>query len=64
MAFRCINFNSFPNKPWFLHVYSISFLTYTVYPVRKTLSFSSNLKLSSANFCSLDESKIHRLGKA
>ena len=35
------NLNPFPNKPWFLHVCSTSFF--------KTLPFSSNLKLSSAN---------------
>ena len=50
-----LHINTFPNKAWFLHVYSTSLL--------KTLPFSSNLKLSCANSLSLEESKICCLGK-
>ena len=56
-------FNPFQNKPWFLHVCSVSFPTLFSTPWEKFLPFSSNLKLSSANSLNLEESKIRRLGK-
>ena len=72
-------FNPFTNKPWFLRVCTLlktlekgeiardeqflhfpqSFLSVW----ENYLPFSSNLKLSSANFFSLEESKVCRLGK-
>ena len=67
--------NHFPNKPWFLLVYSTSLLktlwekdTLLVKSMFSTrldnfLPFSSNLKSSSANSFSLEESKICCLGK-
>ena len=74
--------NSFPNKPWFLHLCSTSLLK-TLWEKEKLLvtsnfsfshsvfcpfwrtfpPFSSNLKLSSGNSFSLEESEICRLGK-
>ena len=51
--------NPFPNKPWFLRVCSTSLSNHLENP----LPFSSNLKLSSANSFSLEESEICRLGK-
>ena len=71
-------FNPFPNKPWFLHVYSTSLLktlwekekllvtsNFPVFSTRSEnfLPFLSNLKLLYANSFSLEESKIGRLGK-
>ena len=59
--------NPFPNKPWFLRVCSINLLKtifhIVFYPLQKFLPFSFDLKLSSANSFSLEESKICRLGK-
>ena len=67
-------FDPFPNKPWFLHVCSTSLLK-TLWEKEKLLvqyflpilekfpPFSLNLKLSSANSFSLEESKICCLGK-
>ena len=70
--------NLFPNKPWFLLVCSTNLLktlktlrerTISPFPtvfstlLENFLSFSSHLKLSSANCFSLEESKIYRLGK-
>ena len=65
-------FNPFPNNPWFLRVCIVSLLK-TLWEkggiARNSIrlenfqSFPSNLKLSSANFFSLEESKICRLGK-
>ena len=42
---------------------NFSFSNSVFYPFRKISSFTSNLKLSSANSISLEESKICRLGK-
>ena len=58
-------FNPFPNKPWFLRVCSISLLKKHYWKRRKNnfFSFSSNLKLSSVNSFSFEESKNCRLGK-
>ena len=58
--------NPFQNKPWFLRVCSneqFSFSISIFYCFENFPPFSSNLKLSSANFFSLEESKICRLGK-
>ena len=73
---RIQKLNLFPNKPWFLHVCSTclgekkllltsSFPFRTVFSIlsENFLPFSSNLKLSSANTFSLEESKICHLGK-
>ena len=42
---------------------NFSFSHSVFYPFKKILPFSSNLKLSSANYLSLGQSKICRLGK-
>ena len=63
-------FNPYPNKTWFLRVCSTNLLK-TLWEKEKLLVTSnfvffhslSNLKLSSANFFSLEESKMCRLGK-
>ena len=54
--------NPFPNKAWFLRVYSTS-LFKTQGEKENFLQFSSNLKFSSTNSVSVEESKICRLGK-
>ena len=72
-------FNTFPNKPWFVHVCITSFLktlakgeivmsnfpfSHSVsYPFGELSTIFINLKLSSANCFSLEESRICRLGK-
>ena len=70
--------NPFLNKPWFLHIYSISLLKTLLEKeellVMSNFSFShsvfyhfvplsSNLKLSSANSFRMEDSKICRMGK-
>ena len=71
--------NPFPNKPWFLRVCSTSLLkTLRVkekllkqfllfpqcfLPFWRTLSFSTNSKLSSAHALNLEKSKISLFGK-
>ena len=81
-TFSLILINSFPIKPWFLHVCSISllktlwekekiahdeqflFFLQCFLPIAKTFChFSSNLKFSSANSFSLEESKNLSFGK-
>ena len=64
------SFNPFPNKPWFLRVCGTRLLK-TLWEKEKLLktlienflSFPSNLKLSSANSFSLEETKIYLFGK-
>ena len=65
-------FNSFPNKPWFLRVYSTSSFenkAISHFPsvfstcLKSFLPLSTNLKLSSASSFSLEEARICRLGK-
>ena len=76
VTFSNINFNPFPNKPWFLRVCCTSLLktvwekekllltsnfsfSHSVFhPFGNFLPFLSNLKLLSANYFSLEESKI------
>ena len=71
-------FNTFPNKPWFLRVCStsllktlwekekllvmsnFSFSCSVFYPFEELSTISLDLKLSSANSFSLEESKISR----
>ena len=68
LSWNC--FNPFPNKPLFLCVCSTSHLK-TLWEkeklllpcLEKFLTFSSDLKLSSANSFSLELSKICHLGK-
>ena len=56
--------NPFPNKPWFLPVCSTCLFPHCFRnDLKNCLPFSSNLKLSSANSFSFEESKIGRLGK-
>ena len=77
--FVCKCFNPFPNKPWFLRVCITSLLKALQKIARNEqfllfsavlstcfesfLPLSTNLKFSSANTFSLEESKICRLGK-
>ena len=74
LAIRTEEVNLFPTKPWFLRVCTTSLLKTLVTSnfsfshsfsthLENFLPFSSNLKLSSANSFSLEESKICRLGK-
>ena len=73
--------NTFPNKPWFLHVCSTSLWKtlgrgetaingqFLLFPqcfllfLENFLQFSSNLKVSSANSFSLEDSKNLSFGK-
>ena len=63
LVFTCLQYKSFENtvgKGEFAHNEHSSVFTILL---ENFPPFSSNLKLSSANSISLEESKIHRLGK-